>query len=155
MEILARLEETRERTLRCFDFSEEALELRYAADKWTVRFLLHHLADAEMVFFDRIRRVISEERRQVLWAFDPAAAAIALDWEHMPLALSRGIYDSVRAGVIYQDRLHYERRGDREFVHSEAGIRTLKDEFDKVGWHNQHHLDQIQKALDGRQRGGS
>jgi hypothetical protein len=26
-------------------------------------------------------------------------------------------------------------------------VRTLKDEFDKVASHNQHHLDQIRAAL--------
>jgi hypothetical protein len=32
-------------------------------------------------------------------------------------------------------------------VHSVTGVRTLKDEFDKVASHNQHHLDQIRRAL--------
>ena len=34
-----------------------------------------------------------------------------------------------------------------EFVHSNTGVRTLKDEFDKVADHNQHHLEHIQTAL--------
>ena len=52
----ARLEATRSRTLRCFDLSEEQFDRNYGPGKWTVRFLLHHLADAETVLFDRIRR---------------------------------------------------------------------------------------------------
>jgi hypothetical protein len=67
----------------------------------------------------------------------------------MPLDLSRRIYDSVRAGVIYQARLHYDRSGHLEFVHSETGVRTLKAEFDKVASHNEHHLEQIDSALSG------
>jgi hypothetical protein len=58
MDIVARLEATRSRTLKCFDLSEEQLDRNYGPGKWTVRFLLHHLADAETVLFDRIRRVI-------------------------------------------------------------------------------------------------
>jgi hypothetical protein len=72
-----------------------------------------------------------------------------LDHSRMPLDLSRRIYDSVRAGVIYQARLHYDRSGHLEFVHSETGIRTLKDEFDRVASHNEHHLEQIDLALKG------
>jgi hypothetical protein len=53
----------------------------------------------------------------------------------------------VRTGMLYHASLHYEKDGHREFVHSETGVRTLKDEFDKVAWHNQHHLDQIERAL--------
>ncbi len=38
-------------------------------------------------------------------------------------------------------------KGQREFVHSVTGVRTLKDEMDKVAWHNEHHLGQIRTAL--------
>src|SRR5438105_3879752 len=120
MDLLAKLKETREETLRYFDLSDEALGRSYAPGKWPVRFILHHLADAETVLFDRIRRVISEPR-QVLWAFDQDAWARGLDYSEMPLSLSRQMYEAVRAGVIYQARLQYERNGDREFVHSETG----------------------------------
>jgi hypothetical protein len=147
MEIIARLEASRDRTLEHFALSGEQLARTYGPGKWPVRFLLHHLADAETVLFDRIRRVISEPR-QVLWAFDQDAWAKGLDYARMPLDLSRRIYDSVRAGIIYQARLHYERSGQLEFVHSETGIRTLQAEFDKVAWHNEHHLAQIEQALE-------
>lgn len=146
MEIVARLEAARDRTLACFDKTEEQLARTYAPGKWSARFLLHHLADAETVLYDRIRRVISEPR-QVLWAFDQDAWASGLDYAAMPLDLSRRIYHAAREGVLYQARRNYEKLGGLEFIHSQTGLRTLKDEFDKVAWHNEHHLDQIDAAL--------
>jgi DinB superfamily len=146
MDIVARLEAAKERTLKYFDLSGEQLARSYEPGKWPVSFILHHLADAETVLFDRIRRIISE-RRQVLWAFDQDAWASGLDYSRMPLDLSRRIYESVRDGVIYQARLHYNRNGHLEFIHSETGVRTLKAEFDKVASHNEHHLEQIDWAL--------
>jgi hypothetical protein len=148
MDIVTRLEAARDRTLQYFELSDEQLARSYAPGKWPVRFILHHLADAETVLFDRIRRAISEPR-QVLWAFDQDSWARGLDYSRIPLDLSRRIYDSVRAGVIYQARQHYDKSGHLEFVHSETGIRTLKDEFDKVASHNEHHLAQIESALKG------
>ncbi len=148
MDIVTRLEAARARTLKHFELSDEQLERSYAPGKWTVRFLLHHLADAETVLYDRIRRIISEPR-QVLWAFDQDSWAKGLDYSGMPLDLSRRIYDSVRSGIVYQARLRYDSSGHLEFVHSETGIRTLKDEFYKVAVHNEHHLDQIDAALKG------
>jgi len=148
MDIVTRLEAAREQTLRRFDLSDEQLDRTYGPGKWPVRFILHHLADAETVLFDRIRRVISEPR-QVIWAFDQDAWAKGLDYSRMPLELSRRIYDAVRSGIVYQARLHYDKSGHREFVHSETGVRTLKAEFDKVAWHNEHHLEQIDLALRG------
>jgi hypothetical protein len=148
MDIVTRLEAARNQTLKYFDLSDAQLDRTYGPGKWPVRFVLHHLADAETVLNDRIRRVLSEPR-QVIWAFDQDAWAKGLDYSRMPLDLSRRIYDAVRAGIIYQARLHYDKDGHREFVHNETGVRTLKDEFDKVAWHNEQHLEQIHLALKG------
>jgi hypothetical protein len=146
MHIVEQLENTREKTLRLFELSDTDLKRTYQPGKWPVRHILHHLADAETVLFDRIRRVISEPR-QVLWAFDGDAWAKNLDYTRMPLELSKRLYDATRSGILYQVRRHYANSGDLEFVHSETGIRTLKAEFDKVALHNEHHLEQINVAL--------
>jgi hypothetical protein len=149
IQLIRDLEATRDETLGYFDLGEEDLELAYAPGKWSVRFLLHHLADSETVLYDRIRRVISEPR-QVIWVFDQDAWARGLDYSSMPLALSRQVYESVRNAVIYHAQRHYERDGHLEFVHSVTGVRTLKNEFDKVASHNAHHLSQIKAALSTR-----
>ncbi len=148
MDIVTRLEAARDKTLKHFNLSDEQLSRSYAPGKWSVRFLLHHLADAETVLYDRVRRTISEPR-QVIWAFDQDGWAKNLDYAAMPLDISRRIYESVRAGLVHQARLHYESRGHLEFIHSETGVRTLKMEFDKIAAHNEHHLGQIEAALKG------
>ena len=146
MDIIAKLESTRDQTLRYFDLSDEQLARSYAPGKWSVRFLLHHLADAEAVLSERIRRTLSEPR-QVLWAFDQDAWARGLDYSQMPLDLSRRIYEAHRAGIIHLTKQHYAASAHHEFVHSETGVRTLKQEFDKVAEHNEHHLAQIEAAV--------
>ena len=146
MDIITRLESTRDRTLHYFDLALEELDRRYAPDKWSVRFLLHHLSDSEAVLSERIRRTISEPR-PVLWAYNQDAWATGLDYSQMPLDLSQKIYEANRAGIIYLATQHYDRSGHLEFIHSETGLRTLKEEFDKVASHNQHHLEQIELAL--------
>jgi hypothetical protein len=144
--LIRRLEDTRDQTLELFALGEDDLARTYAPGKWPVRFILLHLADAETVLFDRIRRVLSEPR-QVLWVFDQDAWAKGLDYSRVPLDISRRVYESVRNAVIYYAGVYYEQKGHLEFVHSVTGVRTLKDEFDKVASHNQHHLDQIRTAL--------
>ena len=146
MQLIQTLEKTRDETLRYYSLSELDLERTYAPGKWSVRYLLHHLSDSETVLFDRIRRVLSEPR-QVIWVYDQDAWAKGLDYATLPLELSRRIYESVRAAVIYYARLHYGDKGHLEFVHSVTGVRTLKDEFDKVADHNGHHLAQIRAAV--------
>jgi hypothetical protein len=137
---------TRAETLPYFALPGEQLALCYAPGKWSVGFLLHHLADAETVLLERIRRTISEPRG-VLWAFDQDAWAVGLGYTERPLELSRAMYQAARAMVIYEAERHYDNHGGLEFIHSESGLRTLKDEFDKVAAHNAHHLAQIRAAL--------
>ena len=146
MDLIRRLEETRDQTIRLFALGEEELARTYAPGKWSVRFILLHLADAETVLLDRIRRVLSEPR-QVLWVFDQDAWAKGLDYPTVPLDIYRQMYESVRNATVYYAGMYYEEKGHLEFVHSVTGVRTLKDEFDKVAAHNQHHLDQIHLAL--------
>jgi hypothetical protein len=145
-ELIHQLERTRDETLECFSLDEADLARTYGPGKWSVRFLLHHLADSETVLLERIKRVISEPR-QVLWFYDQDAWARGLDYAELPLELARRLYQAARAANIHFARRHYERDGALEFVHSVTGVRTLKGEFHKVASHNEHHLKQIRTAL--------
>jgi hypothetical protein len=146
MQIIDQLERTRAETLEYFKLGEQELARVYAPGKWSVRYILLHLSDSETVLFDRIRRVISEPR-QVIWVYDQDAWATGLNYSQVPLELSRAVYAAVRNSVIYYAGQFYEEKGHLEFVHSVTGVRTLKDEFDKIASHNEHHLKQIRKAL--------
>jgi hypothetical protein len=146
MQLIRDLERTRDETLGYFSLDPSALTRTYGHGKWSVRFILHHLSDSETVLFDRIRRVLSEPR-QVLWVYDQDAWAKGLDYTQVPLDMSQRVYDAVRAAIIYYADKYYAHKGHLEFVHSVTGVRTLKDEFDKVASHNEHHLQQIRQAL--------
>lgn len=145
--LLEQLERTRDETLRFFGLAEDDLARTYGPGKWPVRFVLHHIADSETVLFERIRRTLSEPK-PVLWVFDPDLWAKGLDYASLPLDVSRRVYESTRAAVIHYAGQHYEKSGHLEFVHSVTGVRTLKDELEKVAAHNEHHLGQIRKALE-------
>ena len=146
MPLIRDLELTRDETLKYFSLGDADLAKTYGPGKWSVRFVLNHIADSEMVMYYRIRRVICEPR-QIIWYYDEDAWAKRLDYGEVPLSLPRDIYTSVRAGIIDCAERHYESDGQIPFVHSITGLRTLKDEFDKVDWQNEHHLAQIRKAL--------
>ena len=146
MSLIQELERTRDETLKCFSLDQRDLARTYGPGKWSVTYVLHHLSDSETVFFDRIRRVLSEPQ-PVLWVMDQDAWAKGLDYARVPLDISRRVYESVRNAIIYYAGAQYEASGNLEFVHSVDGVRTLRDEFDKVAAHNEHHLRQIRLAL--------
>lgn len=146
MDLIQELGRTRDETLKYFSLPVEDLTRTYGPGKWNVRYLLHHLVDSETVLYYRIRRVLCEPR-QVIWYYDEAAWAKGLNYAEVPLDLMRPVYESSRAAIIYYAGRHYEKDGHIEFVHSVTGLRTLRDEFEKVASHNEHHLQQIRTAL--------
>ncbi len=146
MEIIENLEKSLQQTLPYYNLSDADLQKTYGPGKWNIRQILHHLADAESILYERIRRIIAEPR-QVIWAFDQDLFSQELNYEKVPLSINKSIYESTRAAVIYYAKEFYEQKADKEFIHSETGIRTLKDEIDKVASHNFSHIEQIEKAL--------
>jgi hypothetical protein len=151
MKLLTDLDSTRDETLSYYGLGDRELAATYGPGKWSVRYLLHHLADSETVLAYRIRSVLGEGK-QVLKVYDQDAWARALDYAAYPLHLSRDVYAATRAATRHLAAEHYERSGHLEWVHSETGLRTLRQEFDKVAQHNEHHLAQIRAALSAIER---
>jgi hypothetical protein len=145
-QLITALEATRDETLSHFDLGDDLLERRYAPAKWSVRFILQHLSDSETVFFERLRRTIAEPR-PVVWVYDQDAWAAKLDYGRRPLSIARDVFGSARNAIIELARVHYERDGHLEFVHSVTGVHTLTEELDRVASHNAEHLGQIRRAL--------
>ena len=146
MDIILLLTETRNITAGYFDLPANELFKQYAPGKWSIKKILVHLADAESVLHERIKRTIAEPK-PVLWAFDQDRWSTHLNYESFPLEISKSLYLANRNSIIYLAENYYSKQGSIEFVHSETGIRTLKDEFDKVAAHNQSHINQIKTAL--------
>ena len=148
MGIVEQLEEAKAETLEYFELAEPQLQKTYGPGKWSVRHLLHHLSDSEIVFVYRIKRVIAQPN-QVIWVYDQDAWAKALDYSTAPMELARAQYVAARDAIIHCARRHYESADRVRFVHSETGVRTLRDEFDKVVSHNRQHVRDIERALAG------
>ena len=146
MNIITKLIETKRQTEIYFDLSENDLQKTYSIGKWNVRKILIHLADTESVLHERIKRIIAEPK-QVIWAFDQDLWCKNLDYENFPLEISKSLFLANRQSIIFLADKFYQEMGDKEFVHSQTGLRTLKDEFEKVANHNQGHLNQIEIAL--------
>lgn len=68
MNIIEALTETKLQTEVFYDLTPSDLSKSYGAHKWTIQEILVHLADAESVLHERIKRIICEPK-QVIWAF--------------------------------------------------------------------------------------
>lgn len=145
-ELLDALQATQEETLPLFDLSPDQLTKVYAPGKWNVRQLLHHITDAETVMYMRLRRVISEEN-PIIWGFDQDAWTSKLQYQNRSLNINKAIYNATRYAIIDLTNRYYVMFKGKTFIHSETGLRTLGQEFEKVAWHNANHLMQIKQAI--------
>jgi hypothetical protein len=144
--LIRELERTRDETVGYFALDEASLARTYGPGKWSVRYVLLHLTHSETTFLDRIQRTLSEPK-PILWFMHQEAWAAGLDYDHLPLGISGTMFQAVRNVIIHYAAAYYETRGHLQFVHSTTGLRTLREEFDKVAAHNENHLRQIRAAL--------
>ena len=147
MDLLQQLDKTGEETLLYFSLPGNQLIKKYQEGKWTVKQILIHLADAEAVLMERIKKIIAEPR-QVIFAFNQDLWNEHLDYLNFPLHLSEDLFQACRHINRFLVSQHYEIHSAKEFVHSETGVRTLRMEMEKVAIHNAHHLAQIKLAID-------
>lgn len=146
MGIVKLLTQTRDETLSLYDLPTDSLTKVYGEGKWSIKKILVHLSDTEYTLMNRIKRTIVENK-PVIYGLNPDLWNDGLDYDNYPLNVSKQLYHGARETVIHLANKYYEELADKEYVHSEVGIRKLKEEFDKVAGHNQSHIDQIHKAL--------
>jgi hypothetical protein len=108
MSIISKLVDTKRKTESFFHLSEVDLQKTYGVNKWSIRKILHHLADAESVYNERVKRIISEPK-QVIWAFSQNFWCETLSYEEFPLEISRNLYSANRQSIIYLADKFYQK----------------------------------------------
>ncbi len=136
-------------TAQYFDASAKTLNKSYGPGKWTMRQILVHLADAESVLLDRLRRMAAE-KNPVLMAFDENLWASALFYKKRDLDLARQQFEASRRTIIEMARMLPASFDNKTGTHSEAGKRVFGKVLGHVAEHNAHHLEQIRAIAAGK-----
>ena len=114
--------------------------------KWSVRQVVCHLADSEIVYADRMKRVIAEDK-PTLFEADPDLLVPALFCRQRPWETELNVVEAVRAHMLpilkSCDGEEFQRIG----VHSLDGPMTLKALLERVTEHLSHHISFIEEKL--------
>jgi hypothetical protein len=110
--------------------------------KWSIRQIVAHLADAEIVGTMRLRQIIAEDQPK-LQAFDQDAWVAKLDYSRRKPSQSLETFRRIR-GENYEllKELH-ESAFDRVGIHSERGSLTLKQLLQGYAEHAESHAAQL------------
>lgn len=126
--------------------SEAQIDTPYRDGGWTVRQVVHHLADSHMTALHRICRALTEDN-PVVPGYSEKAFATLPD-AAAPVAFSLSILDGVHArwsmllGALSGDEWN------RGFQHMERGPSSIQSATVLYAWHCQHHLAHITRLRD-------
>jgi len=124
------------------DLDDEQLDTPYRPDGWTVRQVVHHVADSHMNALIRVKLTLTEDTPTIK-PYDEAAWAELADMK-LPIAVSLGILEGIHARWTAVYRAMSAEEFERLFVHPEVGAQlTLDWHLQNYAWHSHHHLAHI------------
>jgi len=119
--------------------TREQLLARPVPGKWSTLEVVCHLADFEPIIADRMKRVIAEERPQLLGA-DENRFAAALAYHDRDLEEELALLGHTRRQLARILHTLPEEALRREGVHNERGPLTLERLLTMAGNHVAHHI---------------
>ncbi len=123
--------------------SKEELDAHPLPGEWSVREVVHHLADSEMVGALRLRRLLAEDH-PTLGAYDENAFARGLHYGR-PIEPSLAVVDAVRHATAELLRRMTEAEWARTGTHSEIGEYSVERWLQTYASHCHDHADQIRR----------
>ncbi len=125
--------------------NEEELSRTYRDGGWTVRQLVHHIADSQLNMYQRLKLALTDENPTVP-AFDEEKWAIQPD-TMLPVETSIKMLEGINERIVFLGNNLTEVQLDRIFTHQTNGKITVATKMAKLAWHEEHHLAHIQIAL--------
>lgn len=142
---------------RLLQLDDAQLDMAFLPDagvgRWPCRVLVGHLADAELAFVHRLRKVVAEER------------PILQPWDEQAF-IDAGLYGDARGGAQFPvggfvAAIHTLRRwtGEwlatltpeqfaREGLHPERGVQSVRVILEYDTWHLEHHAWYLNRKIE-------
>jgi hypothetical protein len=118
------------------------LDTPYRPGGWTVRQVVHHVADSHMNGLTRTKLALTENA-PVIKPYDEAAWATLAD-ARLPIEISLGLLDGIHARWATVFGSMTDPQFGRTLVHPERGVTmTLDFQVHDYAWHSSHHLAHI------------
>jgi DinB family protein len=122
--------------------TDAQLDTPYRPDGWTVRQVVHHLADAHMVLYARTKIALTEDNPPVkMW--DEVTWAELLDARSMPIDGSLAIIDAVHARLVHLLETLTPDQFGRTMKHPEWGVVSIDWLVGLCAWHGEHHTAHV------------
>ncbi len=121
---------------------DEQLDTPYRPGGWTVRQVVHHLADSHMNAYIRFRLALTENEPTIK-PYDERLWADLDDARTAPVDLSLTLLETMHQRLVMLLRSLQPRDFTRTLNHPELGRVTLEKYLALYAWHGKHHVAHI------------
>ncbi|WP_455674964.1 YfiT family bacillithiol transferase [Pradoshia sp.] len=123
------------------DLDEHQLNTAYRPDGWTVRQVIHHLADSHMNAYIRLKLALTEDS-PVIKTYDETKWAELIDYQ-LPVESSLMLLAGLHAR--WTELLRHLSSSDlkKTFTHPDLGEVLIDKNIGMYAWHGRHHLAHI------------
>jgi hypothetical protein len=122
--------------------NDSQLDTPYREGGWTVRQVVHHIADSHMNAFIRMKLILTEEH-PTLKPYEQDDWAIQADAKSFPVESSLAIVDGLHARMVEVLRNVKPDEWQRTAFHPENGEMKLEDLLNSYAKHGAGHVKQI------------
>jgi hypothetical protein len=129
------------------NLGDDLLDIPYREQGWTIRQVVHHVADSHMNAYIRFKLALTEEKPLVK-PYDQAKWAILSDSITLHPDVSAGILKGVHTRWVILMKCMSTESWEREYIHPEYNkTYSLKQAVMMYAWHGEHHLAHITGLL--------
>jgi hypothetical protein len=121
--------------------NDRQFDTAYRPGGWTVRQVVHHVADSHANAFIRMKLGLTEDNPTIK-PYDQDRWAALSDMQ-LPVEVSLGIIDGLHARWIAVCRQMAATDFARTFKHPEIGVVSLDTLVQGYAWHSRHHVAHI------------
>ena len=121
--------------------STTQIDTPYRDGGWTIRQLIHHIADSHSTAFHRLRKALTEDWPEIT-GYDEKAFAELTD-RTAPPEWSLEVIEGIHARWVMLLQSMDEAQFQRGFKHAERGPMKLDFATLLYAWHSRHHVAHI------------
>jgi hypothetical protein len=126
--------------------NETQLDTPYRPGGWTLRQVVHHVADSHLNAMIRFKWALTEDQPTIK-AYKQSDWALLPDYR-LPVEPSLKLLEGLHQRLVALFESFTEDDWDRSFIHPETGATiTLKRNLALYSWHSKHHLAHITETM--------
>jgi uncharacterized damage-inducible protein DinB len=122
--------------------SEAHLDRTYREGSWTLRQVVHHLADSHVNSYARFRLAVTEDHPRIK-PYDEAKWAELEDARTLPVEVSLKLLEALHARWVAMVRSLKPADFAKTIDHPESGTMSVDQLLAMYAWHGDHHIAHI------------